>query len=171
VYLQVARKLQPSAEFDAAVMGNPDIPVTEEFLESHPELMLAANGALGMAAAQNGAVDSDVREALASLIQTYRTLQSGVIYEGLLANPIAAHLYRAVQESLGAFRQEEMRQTGISKTRDSDVLKLLVFFERLALDRHNGRPRSRAFLDLLRVLQPEAATDLDMAPSSLILPG
>src|ERR1700678_877267 len=74
VYLQVARKLQPSAEFDAAVMGNPDITVTAEFLESHPELMLAANGALGMAAAQNGAVDSDVREALASLIQTYRTL-------------------------------------------------------------------------------------------------
>jgi hypothetical protein len=170
-YLQEARKHEPAAEFDTTVLGNPDVRVTEEFLESHAGLMLAANRALIAAAGRNGALDSDVREALASLIQTYRTLQSGVIYEGLPANPLAAHLHREVQEALGAFRQQETQQTGISRTRDSDVLRVLVFFERLALDRNNGRPRGRAFLDMLRTLQPETATDFDTAASSLILPG
>jgi hypothetical protein len=151
-------------------MGNPDVRITEEFLESHSMLVLVANRALMAAAAHNGAVDSDVREALASLIQTYRTLQSGVIYEALPANPLAAHLHRAVQEELRVFRELETEQEGISKTRDSDVLRVLVFFERLALDRNNGRPRGRAFLDTLRSFQPEAAPDLDVAPKSLILP-
>src|SRR5580692_10945597 len=99
-YLQEARKHEPPALFDVAKMGNPDIRVTEEFLESHSMLLLAANRAVLVAAGQNGAVDSDVREALASLIQTYRTLQSGVIYEALPPNPLAAHVHRALQEGL-----------------------------------------------------------------------
>jgi hypothetical protein len=152
-------------------MGNPDIRITEDFLDSNSGLLLAANTALMSAAAHNGAVDSDVREALASLIQTYRTLQSGLIYEGLPANPLAAHLHRELQEALGVFRREEKQGLRTSKTRDSDVLRALVFFERLALDANNGRPRGRAFLDLLRKLQPEAAPGLDASPTSLILPG
>jgi hypothetical protein len=168
--LQEARKREPSAEFDTSVSGNPDIRIGEEFLDAHKELLLATNMALFEAAGENGALDSDVREALASLIQTYRTLRSGVIYEGLPTNPIAAHLHRAVQMALGEFRQLETQQSGMTKTRDADVLGVLVFFERLALDRNNGRPRGRAFLDLLRGLQPEAAPVFDMAPSSLILP-
>lgn len=169
-YLQEARKHEAPAEFDVAKMGNPDIRVTQEFLESHSMLVLAANSVVLRAALQNGAVDSDVREGLASLIQTYRTLQSGVIYEALPANPLAAHLHRAVQEELRLFRELEREQEGISKTRDSDVLRVLVFLERLALDRNNGRPRSRAFLDVLRSFQPETAPVLDTASSSLILP-
>jgi len=168
-YLQEARKHEPPAVFDAATMGNPDIRVTEEFLESHAALMLAASGALMRTAGHNGAVDSDVREALASLIQTYRTLQSGMIYEGLPANPLAAHVHREVQAALGEFRQRETQQ-GASKTRDNDVLRVLVFFERLALDRNSGRPRGRAFIDMMHGLQPEAAPDFDTAPSPLILP-
>jgi hypothetical protein len=169
-YLQEARKHEPPAEFDVAKMGNPDVRVTEEFLQSHSMLLLAANRAVLVAAGENGAVDSDVREALASLIQTYRTLQSGVIYEALPPNPLAAHVHRALQEGLSAFRRQEREEEGISKTRDSDVLRVLVFFERLALDRNNGRPRGRAFLDTLRSFQPETAPVLDMAPNSLILP-
>ena len=165
-YLREARKHEPSAEIDPATMGNPDIRVTEEFLESHSLLMLALGGTVLGAAAQTHAVDSDVREALASLIQTYRTLQRGVIYESLPTNPLAANLCRAVQEMVDAFLQEEKRRLGMTKTGDLDVLRVLVFFERLALDRNNGRPRSRAFLDLLRLLQADAAAD---APPSLIL--
>lgn len=166
-YLQEARKHQPPAEIDAATLGNPDIRVTEEFLESHALLMLAVGGAVLGAAAQARAVDSDVREALASLIQTYRTLQRGVIYESLPANPMAANLFREVQALVDAYLQQETRRLGMTKTRDSDVLRALVFFERLALARNNGRPRSRAFLDLLRELQADSTAD---AAPSLILP-
>jgi hypothetical protein len=166
-YLQEARKHEPPAKIDAATLGNPDIRVTEEFLESHSLLMLAVGGAVLGAAAQARAVDSDVREALASLIQTYRTLQRGVIYESLPANLMAANLFREVQALVDAYLQQETRRLGMTKTRDSDVLRGLVFFERLALARNNGRPRSRAFLDLLRELQTHSTAD---ATPSLILP-
>ncbi len=55
----------------------------------------------------------------------------------------------------GRFRQQETKQLGMSKTRDADLLGLFVFLKRLELDRNNGRPRGRAFLDLLRGLQPD----------------
>jgi hypothetical protein len=165
-YLQEARKHEPSAEIDPATMGNPDIHVTEQFLESHVMLVQAMGGAALRAAAQTHAVDSDVRDALACLIQTYRTLQRGLIYESLPANPLAANVFRAIQELVNDYLQEETRRLGMTKTRDADVLRVLVFFERLALDRNNGRPRSRAFLDVLRMLQADSAAD---APPSLIL--
>jgi hypothetical protein len=148
-------------------MGHPDIRVTEDFLESHSTLLLAISLALTHAAAEIGAVDSDVRQALESLIQTYRTLQSGLIYEDPPANPLAANLYQAVQEAFVLYRREETQQLGISKTRDNDLLRVLVFFERLALDRNNGRPRSRAFLDMLRIFEP--VSEPAIQPSSLIL--
>ena len=165
-YLREARKHEALAEIDPATMGNPDIRVTEEFLEPHAPLMLGIGGAMLGAAVQTHAVDSDVREALASLIQTYRTLQRGVIYESLPTNPLAANLCREVKELVEAYMQEETRRSGMTKTRDSDVWRVLVFFERLALDRNNGRARSRAFLDLLRELQAGNAADV---PPSLIL--
>jgi hypothetical protein len=165
-YLQEARKHELLVEIDPATMGNPDIRVTEDFVGSHTLLMLGIGGAVLGAAGPTRAVDSDVREALASLIQTYRTLQRGVIYESLPTNPLAANLCREVQELVDAYLKEETRRLGMTKTRDMDVLRVLVFFERLAIDRNNGRPRSRAFLDLLRLLQADAAAD---APPSLIL--
>src|ERR1700722_6632466 len=61
-YLKEARKHEPSAEIDPASMGNQDIRVTQEFLESHGMLVQAMGGAVLGAAAQNRAVDSDVRE-------------------------------------------------------------------------------------------------------------
>jgi len=167
-YLREARKHEPTAEFDPATAGNPDIRVNEEFLEDHAALVLASCHALTAGATESGAVDSDVREALASLIQAYRTLRSGVIYEGLPANPLAANLHRRVQLTLGQFRREETRESGITQTRDEDVLGVLVVFERMALDRNNGRPRCRAFLEVLPmfagVLEPE-----EDAPPRLIL--
>jgi hypothetical protein len=51
----------------------------------------------------------------------------------------------------------------MSKTRDADVLGMLVFLERVELDRNNGRPRGRAFLDLLRGLQEESSADASEA--------
>ena len=117
-----------------------------------------------------GAVDFDVREALDALIRTYRTLQSGFYYESIPENKLAANIYREVQQNLREFRAEELKNIGISKTRDAHVLVALVYLQRIELDRNNGRRKGRAFLsaliDYYGVPQPEAPSDA----SSLILP-
>ncbi len=118
----------------------------------------------------SGAVDSDVREALEGLIQTYRTLEKGLYYESIPPNPLAAQIFRDVQEALAEFRREEPRRTGMSRTRDTDVLGILVFFQRVGLDRDNGRKRGRAFIATLLQFHSEASGEEAPAPSPLILP-
>jgi hypothetical protein len=116
-----------------------------------------------------GAVDNDVREALDALTRTYRTLQSGLIYENRPANHLAANIVSAVQESLKKLRDQQAREME-SGTRDADVLGVLVFLQRLELSRNNGRPRGRAFLDFLRSHFPAIEAAPVPATPSLILP-
>jgi hypothetical protein len=170
-YLAEARRHEKPQPLDEAQIPNRDIEVTERFLEEREELLAFLGKSLAEAAfATPGAVDFDVREALAGLIRTYRTLQSGVYYESVPANPLAGNVYRLVQEAAAGYRQEETRRLGVSRTRDADVLGILVFFERLELDRNNGRRRGRAFLDMMRHFY--SGDDLAPAPpaSPLILP-
>ena len=145
--------------------------MTEKFLADNEELLIFLGRTLGMAALETaGAADFDVRSALDALIRTYVTLQSGVYYETRPDNTLANRLYDAVQEGVAEFRRSEQDRTGLPKTRDADVLGLLVFFERLELGRNNGRPRGRAFIDLLRGFYSEAAGVAETAKSRLVLP-
>jgi hypothetical protein len=57
----------------------------------------------------------------------------------------------------------------MTRTRDADVLGILVYFQHFEIDRNNGRRRGRAFLDALRAFYPAAPASADPA-SSLILP-
>jgi hypothetical protein len=174
-YLQEARRHERPAEFDPKIAPNQDIRVTEQFVNEH-ELLITVIGSsvLGAALDTPGAVDTDAREALDALIRTFRTLQSGVYYETVPNNPLAANIYRLVQGSVAEFRQREQQQLGVSRTRDADVLGALVFLQRIELDRNNGRPRGRAFLDSLRAFYsnyPAApGAPPPASPSSLILP-
>jgi hypothetical protein len=171
-YLEEARKHEKPAELDETQVPNRDIKVSERFLEEHQELLMLLGGAVFSAAMETeGAVDYDVREGLDGLIRTYRTLQSGVYYESLPANPLAASIYHAVQDSIADARREETERLGMSKTRDAEVLGALVFLQRLEYDRNNGRKRGRAFLDFLRGIYSEAAATIEeVPPTSLILP-
>jgi hypothetical protein len=116
-----------------------------------------------------GVVDSDVQEALAGLIRTYRTLQSGVYYESRPNNPLAGSIYDAVQRALAEYRNSEQREIGMTRTRDADVLGLLVFLQHFALFRDNSRRRGRAFLDALREFHPPEPDSTGSSPSSAIL--
>jgi hypothetical protein len=166
-----ARKHERTEGLDPATIPHRDITISEEFLEEKSDLIAELGGALTVAAARDAAVDSDAREALASLIQSYRTLESGVIYDNLPPNPIAANLHRAMQAAAAQFLTKERQALGISRTRDADVLRALVFMDILALDRSNGRRYGRSFLDALRRFQPaEASAGGDDIGSSLILP-
>jgi hypothetical protein len=170
-FLRDARKHDKSPEIELAQVPNQDIRVTEEFLEDN-ELLLGFLGQTVAAAALGtpGTVDFDVREALESLIRTHRTLQSGVYYESLPNNPLAAGVYAAVQHATAEFREQERQRLGMPKTRDVDILGLLVFLQRLEFDRNNGRRRGRAFLDFLQIFYSDSTAPASGGLSSLILP-
>jgi hypothetical protein len=171
VYLQEARRHEKPVAIDQASIPNRDIRVTERFVEEHESLLtFIGTVVVGSALDTPGAVDSDVREALEALIRTYRTLASGVYYETVPPNPLAANIYRAVQNAVAEFRQREQQELGMSRTRDADVLGVLVFLQRIELDRNNGRQRGRAFLNSMHAFYSERSDTPPSPPSSLILP-
>jgi hypothetical protein len=137
---------------------NQDIRLNETFLRDNEGLLLELGRALLTAALETrDAVDNDVREALAALIRTHRTLESGLYYETRPDNPIAAELSRRLQAAAAEFRRAETERLGMSKTRDLDVLGLLAFLQRLEIDRNNGRKLGRRFIDFLRGQFPAPA--------------
>ncbi|MCU1237436.1 MAG: hypothetical protein JWP63_5403 [Candidatus Solibacter sp.] len=172
-FLQEARRHQRGdlAEIPQNEIPNRDIQVTEKLLRQNEALLSFLSATILRTALETpGVIDFDIREALDSLIRTYRTLQSGVYYESMPGNPLAGRIYATVQQALAEYRKAEQQQLGMTKTRDADVLGLLVFLQHFELDRNNGRRRGRAFLDALRYFyspEPEAEPP---AASSLILP-
>lgn len=169
-YLREARKHDKMPSLEGAEFPNKDIRITEnELLDREEILAFLSTAVLRAAFAIPGVVDQDVREALEALIRTYRTLQSGVYYETRPANPLAAGVCDIVQKDLAEYRKAESR-SGITKTRDTDVLRILVFLQHFELDRNNGRRRGRAFLDALLSYYPVQVGPPPPAASSLILP-
>jgi hypothetical protein len=150
-YLREARKHEKTGMDRPDPLPNLDIRVTKEFLESREELLQwMARTLVRTALETEGVVDLDVRDSLAALIRTYRTLATGIQYETRPENRLAAGIYDALQDAVAAFRSRETGQLGIPRTRDNDVLGLLVFIQHFEFERNNGRRRGRAFLDALR---------------------
>ena len=92
----------------------------------------------------------DVHEALAALIRTHRTLESGLYYETRPENSVAAEVGRRLQAAATEFRRRRNRAPKNDQTRDVDVQGLLAFLQRLEIERNNGRKRGRAFIGFLR---------------------
>ncbi|MGP8244230.1 MAG: hypothetical protein ACLQVN_06895 [Bryobacteraceae bacterium] len=158
-YLRDARKHDRPVPVDPATAGDPDIRITEDMLEKNEVLLeFLAERLVGAALATPGVVDFDIREALQALIRTCRTLASGLYYQSVPQNPLAASLFQALDRGLEEYRKRETAELGMTRTRDSDVLAMLVFLERMELDRNNGRRRGRAFLDYLRQSYPNVAS-------------
>lgn len=170
-FLLEARKHDKPVPLDAVAIPNQDIHVTEEFVTENEELLLHLAEALVEAAETSPqVVDFDAREALEAAIRTYRTRESGLYYESLPANPLAAGLVRALLDGAEEFRREETERLGMSRTRDATVLGVLVFLQHFELDRNNGRRRGRAFLHALLWLYPSGSDDDSPGTSSLVLP-
>ena len=166
-YLMEARRHEKPHEVNPDEVPNRDVQVTEDFLREHESLLVFLGSRLLEASlAQPGAVDSDVRDALESLIRTYRTLQSGLYYETRPTNLIAAGLHQRMQESVEGLRKE-LAEKNAMPVRDAEILGMLVFLQRVELHENNGRPRGRAFIDYLRTYFPQMQQDL-ATPSPLI---
>ncbi|MGC2248996.1 MAG: hypothetical protein WA609_20500, partial [Terriglobales bacterium] len=174
-YLRQAReheKLRTVADVDQAAMFS-DIEIPEHFLYEHKELIMGISFALAncaragssLGSSLDGSVgnrsltDRDLIAALSSLVQSYRTLvESNLIYEQATASLAQQKIAREVGAMVNEFRVEEVKHLGYSRLKDSDVLKSLVFWVRMAVTRTSGRPKSRAFVDFLFSQFPEKAS-------------
>lgn len=146
-----------------------EIRITDTFLRDHEDLLMGTGRAVLSAALESPRpTDRDTREALDALIQTYKTLDSGIYYETRPDSAYARDIMGRIQQRLQEFKESERQQAGFSRTRDGDIRALLIFLYRMALDRDNGRSRGKAFLDFL--LQHFPPADVKPAPS-LIVPG
>ena len=167
-YLQESRLHEHKGNLDPKDFPAKEIRIDESFLQENAVLLSACGRALLEGASLTpGVVDGDTRQALDALIRTYQTLESGLYYESRPVSLLAQRVVDHVQQQVREFR-EQRAEDGLPQTRDNDVLRMLVFLQRMALDQDNARPRGRAFLDFLRVHFP----DLKQAsPGPLIIPG
>jgi len=123
-------------------------------------LVLMLGNTLTRAMEKAKAVDSDAREALEALIQTYRTAESGLIYETRPQNRYAADIQDDLKGMIEELRKRVEEATGAQAVRDADLLGTLVFLQRLGLQYDNGRARGRVFYDFLMDHFPSVARDV-----------
>ncbi len=155
-YLQEARLREHHALPAEDALPNRDIQLSEDFLRDKEEFVVYISEALTRAMAKEKAVDQDAQHTPAALIRTYRTLDSGLIYETRPANPYAAALQDALKNAVEELRRETAEASGLPALRDADILGVLVFLERIGLQYANGRRRGRAFYDFLNAHFPAA---------------
>lgn len=144
-YLQEAHRHERPSELNYDDLPNKDIRVNEDFLDDHKDLAFFCLSAVVDAGLRTpGAVDFDILSAVDALIRTYRTADSGLIYETRPEDKIAAAVQDQITRSLTDFQKER------APFRNADVMRCLVFVQRYALMQHNGRPRGRAFIDFVQ---------------------
>ncbi len=167
-YLREAHRHEKPVPVPEDEIANADIPVSEEFVRSHEELLLFCVYSLLQAALRTpGAADLDVMAALEALIQTHRTLESGLVYETRAENSIAASVQRRFAESLADYQKVRSEREALSPVRNAEILAVLVFLHRIGQQTRNGRPRGRLYLDFLRQMTPGPGAE-ERAPSIIL---
>src|ERR1700682_3160771 len=111
-------KAEPGSED----IPNRDIRVSEQFMKDHEKEVMWVTQALARALESSRGVDLDAREALDALIRTYRTRESGLIYETRPQNPFAAAIQQALQTSVEELLKRVAEETGMHTLRDADVM-------------------------------------------------
>ena len=136
-------------------MPHPDVPLTEDFLEQHKDLLAFCGMLLLQAALETpGAVDRDVVDALEALIRTQRTLESGLVYQTRAGDQVAAAIQTRMERALEDYQRLRHEREGLAGYRTAEILGVLVFLLRLSSRVINGRPRGRAFIEYLSQQMP-----------------
>jgi hypothetical protein len=176
-YLLQAReheKPRTADQVDAAALFL-QVELSDQFMYEKEHLLMGLTFALAKAArADRSLHDPDLIAALSMLATTYeRRVNSGLHYEPPLTSEPQRRAVAEIEMMVREYRADELKHTGISALRDSDVLKALVFLVRLAHIRTSGRPKSRAFVEFLFAQFPEQESALaapQEAGSRIILP-
>jgi hypothetical protein len=166
-YLQDARKHDPLPDVDPRQFPNSDIKVDEAFLRRVEPLLILLASAIAAGAIEERAFDNDVKEALDALVRSWRTLESGLVYDVRPDNLIASRIVARVRESVSNVRQRLAEQG--ESLRDSDLLRVLVFLQRMEIQHNNGRPKGRAFIHFLTGFFDPSRASQGPASSSLII--
>jgi hypothetical protein len=167
-YLQAAHRREKAISVSEGDLIAQDVKVTEAFIAEHEELVLFCVYSLLQAALRSGgAVDTDVLEALRALIESHRTLESGLVYDALSSNYVAAAIQRGFAASLADYQKLRQEREALSLVRNSEILATLVFLHRVGQQNQNGRPKGRMFIDLLRHMTPDKP--VESPASSLII--
>jgi hypothetical protein len=154
-YLREARRHEKVTTVDPKTLPNPEIEVSDRFLQEQQPLAVVTGRLLLSASLQTpGTVDLDLRDALDSLVRTFKTADSGLIYESRPSNAIAGAVQARFQQELSQFREDIAQRSGVHSVRDKDVLGVLVFWQRMEWQTNNGRRKSRSFLESLYGLLP-----------------
>jgi hypothetical protein len=155
-------------EIDWSKMPFRETKIQPGFLNDHQRLVDALVYAICACAAEDRAlVDSDVMAALGALVETYRTLSSGIYYEKAPDYRLERELYERLKAAVDEYRKAEAQHTGLVTVRDAEVRDALVFLAQLGYARSNGRPKGRAYLDLLR--NQFTAGEFDKPASNIVL--
>jgi hypothetical protein len=157
-------------EIDWSKVPFPESKFDRRFAQANGPLLFHIDLAIRRFAAEHRAtVDTDVVAVLKNLAESYRTQASGIIYE----KPLDYALHRALDDALKAaitgFREKEAQRVGMTTVRDGDIRDSLIFLTQLAAVHENGRPKGRAYLDLIRQQFPKEQFEKSTA-SGLVLP-
>lgn len=160
-YLREARLHESKSRHDKeehaapAPMPHSDVPLTEDFLRQHNDLLMFCGVSLLQAALETpGAVDRDVVGALEALIRTQRTLESGLVYQTRAGDQIAAAIQARMEKALEDYQRLRHEREGLAGYRTAEILGVLVFLIRLSSRLVNDRRRGRPFIEYLSQEMP-----------------
>jgi hypothetical protein len=138
-------------KFDWSKLPFADTKIPASFATGHPMLLRALGYEICVYARNNSlTVDTDVLASLQALAESYRTLSSGIYYERPPDYLLQRELYQGLKSAIEAYKNEVAHQGNLVGVRDSEIRDALIFFTQLGARFFNGRPKSRAYLDLLR---------------------
>jgi hypothetical protein len=144
--------------------------IPQDIVHTHQQLMAALAFSIAkFCAVQPATVDTDVLSALQALAETYKTLNSGIIYEKPPVAPLPRELHAALITFISEVKKQQAERANSASLKDSEVFFLLVFLYRMGLLRTNGRSRSRRFIEFLRGQFPQAP-ELKREESRIIVP-
>ncbi len=138
-----------------------EIEVSQRFLREHEVELMGIGQALAEVMIAKRSVDAEAAAAVESLIQAYKTSQSGLIYEAPPEDPAAETIRAHVKQRIGFLREQIPAEIGADAPadvrahfgagflNDEIVTKVLIFLQRLILQHSNGRRRGRRFFEFL----------------------
>jgi hypothetical protein len=168
-YLIASRSYdQARRKFDWSKLPFADVKIPASFAHGHVPLLNALSYAVSLFARSNPyTVDSDALASLQALAESYRTLSSGLYYEKPPDHRLQRELYDRLKAASEEYKQAVVREASASAIRDGNIRDALIFFTQLGATYSNGRPKGRAFLDLLRSQIKTA--DLAKPESNIVL--